>query len=234
MAGEGDLWRFSFHTGGNLRPLAPGERCPVLFRDLGLAPLARLLRNELPRLAGPMTPLLYARSAAYVEPFTDYERTGRVVLLRSGALSCWHSGVPEVYVARATAPVDWGAVGVAPGDADFGALVRTIADLRTREELREELGGPRYDELLVSEHARLQVLLDELEETETVAEPIRRRLQCARSDDRKRARDALQAADLSEVDLCTAWHHLPRSRRTALREALPRIGRELGVPGSMH
>src|SRR6476660_5579182 len=101
-----DLSAFRWHTGATLRPLAPGEPCPGLFRDIGPLALALFLRGKLPRLAGPLSPIVYMRTADYVEPYTDFERTGRLVLLRPLALGPWHSGVPHIYVSRAGAGVD--------------------------------------------------------------------------------------------------------------------------------
>src|SRR5437764_15080723 len=77
-----DLAGFRWHTGATLRPVAQAEACPVLFRDIGPEALALFLRRRLRRLAGPMSPLVYMRTAEYTEPYTDYERTGRLVLLR--------------------------------------------------------------------------------------------------------------------------------------------------------
>src|SRR6478609_6259423 len=111
-----DLSGFRWHTGATLRPLAAGEPCPVLFRDIGPAALALFLRGQLPRLAGPLSPLVYLRTAAYVEPYTDFETTGRLVVLRPLALQPWHAGTPHVYVARARPGVDFGVVGFIPGD----------------------------------------------------------------------------------------------------------------------
>src|SRR5438067_2245238 len=41
--------RLRWHTGATLRPLAPGEPCPALFRDVGPAALAVFLRGALRR-----------------------------------------------------------------------------------------------------------------------------------------------------------------------------------------
>src|SRR5262245_45390935 len=96
-----DLSGFRWHTGATLRPLGPEEVCPVLFRDIGPAALALFLRGRLRRLAGPMSPLVYMRTAEYVEPYTDHERTGRLVFLRPLLLHPWHAGTGHVHVARA-------------------------------------------------------------------------------------------------------------------------------------
>ena len=77
-----DLSGFRWHTGATLRPVGDGEACPALFRDVGPAALALFLRGTLPRLAGPLSPIVYTRTAQYAEPYTDYEKTGRLVILR--------------------------------------------------------------------------------------------------------------------------------------------------------
>src|SRR3954469_6225574 len=100
-----DLSGYRWHTGATLRPVNPGEGCPVLFRDIGPAALALFLRGRLPRLAGPPSPIVYMRTAEYVEPYTDFEQTGRLALLRPLGLRPWHSGLPHVYVARARSGV---------------------------------------------------------------------------------------------------------------------------------
>ena len=61
-----DLSGFRWNTGATLRPIAPGEPCPVLFRDIGPAALALFLRGTLPRLARPRSPIVYMRTAEYV------------------------------------------------------------------------------------------------------------------------------------------------------------------------
>src|SRR3954453_3119284 len=99
--GADALSGFRWHTGATLRPVAPGEACPVLFRDIGPAALALFLRGKLPRLAGPLSPIVYMRTADHVEPYTDYEKTGRLVMLRPLAIGPWHSGVPHIYVSKA-------------------------------------------------------------------------------------------------------------------------------------
>src|SRR5262249_30648127 len=128
-----DLSGLRWHTGATLRPLAAGEPCPALFRDVGPSALAVFLRGALRRLAAPLSPLIYMRTADYVEPYTDYERTGRLVILRPLLLHVWHSGVPHVYVARARPGVDAATVALVPGEvalADAARLAREVADVR--------------------------------------------------------------------------------------------------------
>ena len=98
-----DLTAFSWHTGGPVRALHEGERCPALYRDLGAVAMLRLLRGQLPRLAGPASPVTYMRTAGYVEPYTDHEHFGRVMLLPFGSWTPWHAGIADVYVTDADA-----------------------------------------------------------------------------------------------------------------------------------
>jgi hypothetical protein len=215
-----DLSRFRWHTGAALRPIAPDEPCPILFRDLGPAALARFLRGTLERLAGPLSPITYLRTAAFAEPYVDHEATGRIIVIRPLALRPWHAGVPHVFVSRAAPGIDRAVVGFVPGGLDLAAVGRRAAGMRSTVELREELGGPVYDDLRAAELARLDRLGEELDATEAAAAPLRRRLQSRDAGERRRARDVMAAAGISEDDLCAAWHHLPRARREAVREAL--------------
>jgi hypothetical protein len=220
-AGE-DLSRFRWHTGAALYPLGPDEPCPILFRDLGPAALARFLRGTLARLAGPLSPITYLRTASFTEPYVDHEAIGRIILIRLLSLRPWHSGVPGVFVARASPGVDAGVIGFVPGGLDLAAVALRAASMRSTAELREELGGPAYDDLRAAELARLDRLGEELDATEAAAAPLRRRLQSRDAAERRRARDAMAEAGLGEDDLCAAWHHLPRARREVVRAALAR------------
>jgi hypothetical protein len=215
-----DLAPFRYHTGATPRPLAPGEPCPVLFRDVGPVAMARFLRGELRRLAGPLTPLTYLRTEAYAEPYTDYERIGRLVFLRPLLLHPWHSGVPSIYVARATRTADPTTVAFVPGDMPLTEAARLAADLGDARQWREAVGGREYDETAEETGRRLGRLAAELEETERQAAPLRQRLQ---SGDREAAREEMARLGITEEDLCAAWHHLPRERRGFLREALGRL-----------
>jgi hypothetical protein len=67
-----NLARFRYHTGATLRRLAPEEPCPRLYRDIGPQAMARFLAGRLERLAGPLAPILYSRTAAYREPYRDH------------------------------------------------------------------------------------------------------------------------------------------------------------------
>jgi hypothetical protein len=218
-----DLAPFRYHTGAPLRPLANDEPCPVLFRDLGPAATARFLRGELRRLAGPLTPITYLRTADYAEPYTDQERIGRLVFLRPLLLHPWHSGVPSVYVARATRTADAATIGFVPGDVALANAARLAAGLRDVREWREVLGGRCYDGAVALTRHRLEAFTEELAETEELAGPLRKALQSADRAVKEKAREAMARLGITEEDLCAAWHHLPRQRRMVLREALARL-----------
>src|SRR5262249_25894472 len=124
-----DLSGFRWHTGATLRPVGQEEVCPVLFRDIGPAALALFLRGQLRRLAGPTSPLVYMRTAEYVEPYTDHERTGRLILLRPLALHPWHAGTPHVYVAQARPGIDSLTVGFVPGEVSLAEAARLAREV---------------------------------------------------------------------------------------------------------
>ena len=218
-----DLSGFRWHTGATLRPLRPGEVCPVLFRDVGPAALALFLRGRLPRLAGPLSPLVYLRTADYREPYTDFEQTGRLVVLRPLLLRPWHAGTPHVYVARAAPGVDAATVGFVPGEVPLAEAARRVRDAGGVEQLREIFGGRAYDEALAESLLALDRLEAELARSEARAAPLRARLQSPDRAERERAREELARIGLTEVDLCAAWHHLPRERRAWIAEALRRV-----------
>jgi hypothetical protein len=229
-----DMAGFRWHTGATLRPLAGGEPCPALFRDVGPSALAVFLRGGLRRLAGPLSPLVYLRTADYVEPYTDYEKTGRLVILRPLPLHPWHAGTPHVYVARARPGVDAATVGFVPGDVPLPEAARAAREVADVRQWREALGGRAYDEAVAESLSALDRLAAELARTEEYAAPLRRRLQSAGRALRESARAEADRVGLTEADLCTAWHHLPRERRGWVAEALRRVDAALVCrrPGS--
>jgi hypothetical protein len=222
-----DLSGFRWHTGATLTPVRPGESCPVLFRDVGPAALALFLRGRLPRLAGPLSPLVYLRTADYAEPYTDHERTGRLVVLRPLLLHPWHAGTPHVYVARAAPGVDGFAVGFIPGEVPLTEAARQVRALENTGQLREVFGGRAYDEAAAESLLALERLERELAETEVRAAPLRGRLQAPDRAERERARAEMARLGLTEADLCAAWHHLPHARRGWIAEALQRVDMRL-------
>jgi hypothetical protein len=218
------LARYRYHTGAELRPIGPDEPCPILFRDVGPVALARFLRGGLRRLAGPYTPITYLRTAAYEEPYTDHEAIGRLVFLRPLCLHPWHSGVPSIYVARATRTGDPATIGFVPGGLSLSEVSRRVADVADVTGLRAVLGGRHHDAEIAESLGRLDRLVADLAETETRAEPLRLDLQSADPRRRERAVTAMARVGLDEADLCAAWHHLSRGRRAFIKEALRRLG----------
>lgn len=215
-----DLSRFRYHTGATLRRLAPDEPCPRLYRDIGPEAMARFLSGKLGRLAGPLAPILYSRTAAYREPYRDHEPVGRLVFVRPRELRPWFSGVADVYVAPVPCDARAVAVGFLPPHVDPLGAETLLDGVATLSDLRDALGGRLHDEAVEETRAGLGRLSRELEETEVLAEPLRRRLQSRDRAEAEAARDWLGRHRLDEADLCAAWHHLPRDRRALLRDAL--------------
>src|SRR5262249_18089630 len=107
-----------------------------------------------------------------------------------------------------------------PGHVGLAEASRLARDMKSTLELREALGGRLYDGVVGDTLRRLAELAAELEQTETVAGPLRRALQAADPRNKEPAREWMRRLGIDEHDLCAAWHHLPRSRRDWVREAL--------------
>lgn len=202
-----DLSGYRWHTGAPLRRPTPGEPLPLLFRDVGTRPLATFLREGLRRLAGPMTPLTYLRTAAFREPYEDHEAIGRLVLLEPAALDPWHAGVPHVYVADARRNA---AVGFVPGDCMGEHAPVCLSDVPT---------GALAEAAARDALRRLDRLHDELERVDRTLEPLRRAFQ-SRGPTRDEARRTLDRIGLGEAELCAPWHHLSAERRARTVRAL--------------
>src|SRR5205823_8622858 len=99
-------------------------------------------------------------------------------------------------------------------------LARGVPDVA---QWRETLGGAGYDEVVTGALADLERLAVELAASEALAVPLRAALQAGDTALRDRARSDIARVGLTERDLCTAWHHLPRQRRGEIAEALRRI-----------
>lgn len=221
-----DLRRFRYHTGATLRPLAEAEPCPVLFRDIGPEAMAWFLRGKLTRLAGPLSPITYMRTADYEEPYTDHGRIGRLVFLDPKELVPWHSGVETIYVAHASRMTTPQTLGFVPAEIPLSEAARLLAGVTHLDELQEVFGRPIYQEAIAETLTRLDRLNEDHRQTEVLAEPLRRKLQSAHLPTREAALEQMEKLGLSEGDLCTAWHHLPDERRAELRE----IFRTVRVP----
>lgn len=233
-----DLRRFSYHTGAPITQIADDEPCPILFRDVGLEGMTLFLRGQMRRLAGPLSPVIYTRTADYVEPYQDFGRIGRLVILRPMELRPWHSGVPTIYVARSTRMPPADAIAFVPDDVPLATAAELAAPMRTHLELREALGGRDYDDRAEETLGRVAALTAELTESERYAAPLRRALQSADPRTRDRALEEMTRLGLSEGDVCSAYHHLTPERRAVLREVLPQVrlgsaggGTSQGKPG---
>src|SRR6476660_2399653 len=133
---EVNLARFRYHTGATLRPLAPGEPCPRLYRDIGPEAMACFLAGRFARLAGPLAPILYSRTADFQEPYRDYEPVGRLVFLRPHELRPWFSGITNVYVASVPRDVASVTVGFLPAHVDPLCAEALLAGVTCLLELR--------------------------------------------------------------------------------------------------
>jgi hypothetical protein len=226
MADRGeDLSRFRYHTGATLRALAPDESCRLLFRDIGPLAMAFFLRGQLKRLSGPFAPILYARTADYREPYTDHEPIGRLVFLQPKQIRPWHSGVPTIFVASLRQAFDPQTIGFVPSSVDLPRAESLLQGAEDVASLRDALGGRPHDEAVIETIASLDRTNAEHAETEKWAEPFRRKLQSRQRDEAERAKDWLAEHGLSESDLCTAWHHLPRHRRELIRAVVRELGK---------
>jgi hypothetical protein len=218
-----DLSRFSWHTGRQPRPVDPDEPIPVLFRDVGPLATERFFRNGLKRMAGPATPITYLRSAAYNEPYIDYAAIGRLVLLRPQEIQPWHSGVSSIYITLANMMPPADSLGFVPGNVPLAAAATRLAGVKYNWELRDAFGKRDYDESRREALSRLETLNRETAEIEKIATPLRIAFQTGEANARDRVREYLASYEIDEIDLCTAWHHLPSERRTYLKWALPQL-----------
>ncbi len=214
--GSEGLARFRYHTGASVTPLDPETDCPVLFRDVGMDGAELFLLRGLVRLGGPMAPVVWMRTEAWREPYTDHGRVGRIVLLQPLAARPWNAGVPHCFVAPIDQSVPEGTLALLPGGAPDAAIAERVRDCVNASELREALGGYDYDLSLDATRERIRGLRASLVRTEVRATELRRRLQ--RGD--PSARDEMCALGISEGDLCSAWNHLADDRRELLARVL--------------
>ena len=207
------LRQYRWHTGADLEPVMLDEPIPPLVRDLGLDGMNLFLQRGLNRLAGPMTPLTYMRTAHYEEPYIDHGKIGRLLILSPREIEPWHSGVPEIYVADATNIAQPESLVFYPPHLPLVDVPKYVNGARNRNEFRESMGDGDYDDIVEDAKLRVRKLFDEAEENDRVLVKIRRDFQngC------REIRDFLEEAELDESDLCTAWHHLPEERRDRLK-----------------
>lgn len=217
---DGDLSRYRYHTGAQPTRIASDEVCPPLFRDIGVDAMARFLRGGLRRLCGPTSPITYLRTAEYCEPYTDYGRIGRIMLLRPKSVMPWHSGLHYIYIAPRETTVDAETMVFLPADVPLDAAAERLGKIQSRQELVDAFGPQDYEDVIAGTLERLDHLQRTYANSERSAAPLRRQYQSIRQRERDRARAWMQRADLIESDLCTAWHHLSEDRRQFIQSAL--------------
>ena len=222
-----NLARFRWHTGVNPTPVAPDAAPPLLFRDIGPVAMAQFLSRGLRRLAGPMTPLTYLRTADYREPYIDHGRIGRLVVLRPMELHPWHSGLPHIYIAAAVRIPDAGVMGFVPGDLDLHEAARLLDGVQNANEAREAFAAADTFAAREEHLEHLSRLNAEAASTERLAQPLRVALQTGSTSTRERLSDIFAGHGLTESDLCAAWHHLAPGRRERLKEILPLLSEQL-------
>ncbi len=218
-----DLRSYSFHTGAPLRPIDPEERCPVLFRDLGIIGMNLFLNGRLKRLAGPLSPITYMRTKDFQEPYIDYGRIGRLVLLRPFHVHPWHSGMPSVYVAHSSRLPEADAIGLVPGYIEIEHAARVLALAKNVSELREAFGQTEYDDAVAETRNHVRLLIQEMATIEEYAEPLRKNLKSLDPRRSAWAQEVMMEHAITEGDLCCAWNHIPEGRRRHLHEEIRKI-----------
>jgi hypothetical protein len=98
--------------------------------------------------------------------------------------------------------------------------VKALADLTDPQAIRETLGGSLYDEHMAHLAANLHRLNVEQRASEKLARPVRRILQSGVLAKREALQRDMAQHGVSERDLCSAWHHIPRERRDTLNNWL--------------
>ncbi|MCA8989189.1 MAG: hypothetical protein KDA78_16195 [Planctomycetaceae bacterium] len=185
--------------------------------------MSRFLRGDLKRLCGPLSPITYMRTADYVEPYTDYGQTGRVLMLAPETIIPWHSGVETVYIGPREIRVDYETMIFIPAEIPLKDAAERLSGTRTFSEAVEVLGAHYFQEARIETLVRLDHLQQTHNETERLAAPLRQRYQSLNSDEREAARDWMMRMGLTESDLSTAWHHLPDERREFVIQAVQEI-----------
>ena len=210
-----DLSRFRYHTGAT--PIRPADfKVSVLFRDVGPAGITLFLSKRLRRLAGPLSPVLYLRTGAYVEPYQDSEEIGRLAFLRPAEMDPWFSGSKDIYIADSGLLPERCSIAFVPTDLtnqDGAARISQCTDIGS---IREELGSHLYDEMLRDVQFRTARLIAEQQASEQIARSVRMTFQRGSMDERSELRESMKQYGVTEPDLCSAWHHVPHDRREAL------------------
>jgi hypothetical protein len=174
------------------------------------------LSGRLKRLAGPLSPVVYLRTGAYVEPYQDSEEIGRLAFLRPLELDPWFSGIEDIYIADSGQPPARCSIAFVPTELTNQAGAAKVSQCTDIESLREELGGHLYDEMLRDVQYRTVRIIGEQQASEGMARSVRARFQRGNQAERAELRESMTRHGVTESDLCSAWHHVPRDRREAL------------------
>ena len=116
--------------------------------------------------------------------------------------------------------MDFATVGFVPGEIPLTEAARRLSGATDTRELRDALGGRIHDEAVAESLHSLGRLAEELAASERHAEPLRKASQSSDRGVKERARDEMARVGLTESDLCTAWHHIPRERRGWIADTL--------------
>lgn len=215
-----NLTRFRYHTGALPTRLHADEVCPVLFRDIGFEGMLRFLKGDLSRLCGAVSPITYLRTANYCEPYSDFGRTGRLMLLRPLDVAPWHSGLPTIYIAPASVLIDTTSMVFVPPDLPLTKAENLYKEMESAEEFSEAMGRGLHADAMTDTRDRLEQLQQTFQAAELRAAPLRQMFQSPAQRKRDQAREQLHKIGLTESDLCTAWHHLSDTRRDLISAAL--------------
>ena len=214
------LSRFRYHTGAQPTPLAPDEKCPPLFRDIGDEAMARFLVGDLKLLCGPVSPITYLRTADYREPYTDYGQIGRVMLLNPELVSPWRSGLESVFITSRATEVNPDTMVFLPAEIPMVDAAVRLDGVKTFSEFQDAIGTAFYSEAVAETRHRVNQIIASHAETEKLAAPLRKLFQSSNREDREKARTWMEQLDIDESDLCMAWHHLPEHRRAFIKNQL--------------
>ncbi|MBI3099240.1 MAG: hypothetical protein HYY93_13520 [Planctomycetes bacterium] len=202
------------------RPIAPGEPCPILFRDVGPDALAAFLLGGIDSLAGPEAAVVWLRSAEVPPPTRATAEFGEIILLRPMSLLPWKVDEPGVYVAAADRAAAAESLGFVPPDLDRRAAAKAAEAMATEAEWGHHLGSEAYDGAKRLAAGRLGEYLAERSLIEEWAAPLRRLF----AEVPERARSEMERLGLREEDLFGPWFGLDRERREEVRKILMGLG----------
>ncbi len=225
-ASRENLVRFRYHTGAQPLRVELDEPCPPLFRDIGPEAMQRFLVGRLRRLCGPVSPITYLRTAEYCEPYVDYGKIGRILLLNPRIVGPWLSGVDCVYIASGKTLVDPSSMVFIPDEIGVVFAAARLSQAKRRDEVAEVIGPAFYRDAIRETYHQLQSLLESQRASEQWLAPLRQRYQSMKPGERERVATWMERHAVTERDLCSAWHHLPIERRGRLSALAQQVAKE--------